>query len=36
MITAARNYTRFLSRCFACLFEGDWRYFLWVGLLTAV
>jgi Ni/Fe-hydrogenase subunit HybB-like protein len=36
MITAARNYTRFLARCFVCLFEGDWRYFLWVGLLTAV
>lgn len=36
MITAARNYTRFLTRCFRCLFEGDWRYFLWVGVLTAV
>jgi Ni/Fe-hydrogenase subunit HybB-like protein len=36
MIAAARNYTRFLGRCLACLFEGDWRYFLWVGALTAI
>ena len=36
MITAARNYTRFLARCFVCLFEGDWRYYLWVGVLTAI
>jgi molybdopterin-containing oxidoreductase family membrane subunit len=36
MITAARNYSRFLGRCLVCLFEGDWRYFLWIGVLTAV
>jgi Ni/Fe-hydrogenase subunit HybB-like protein len=36
MITAARNYTRFLRRCAGSLLEGDWRYFLWVGFLTAV
>jgi molybdopterin-containing oxidoreductase family membrane subunit len=30
------RYLRFLWRCTGSLFEGDWRYLLWVGALTAV
>lgn len=36
MITAARNYLRFLARCAKVAGEGDWRYYLWIGLLAAV
>lgn len=34
MITAARNYLRFLSRCARIAFVGDWRYYSWMGILT--
>ena len=34
MITAARNYLRFLSRCARIAFVGDWRYYAWMGALT--
>ena len=33
MIQMARNYLRFLGRCINIAFIGDWRYYLWVGLL---
>lgn len=36
MITMARNYLRFLRRCLAVVFEGDWRYHTWMGVLTLV
>lgn len=36
MITAARNYLRFLSRCARIALVGDWRYYMWVGLLLSV
>ncbi len=36
MITAARNYLVFLRRCARIAFVGDWRYYLWMGLLTAI
>lgn len=36
MITAARNYLRFLWRCARIAFVGDWRYYAWMGLLTVV
>lgn len=35
MLTAIRNYLRFIYRCVCLIFEGDWRYYLWVGLLMA-
>ncbi len=35
MITAARQYGTFLSRCVRVAFVGDWRYYAWMGLLTA-
>lgn len=31
-----RNYLRFLWRCFSVSFDGDWRYYTWVGTLTAL
>ena len=31
-----RNYLRFLWRCFGVSFVGDWRYYTWVGTLTAL
>ena len=31
-----RAYLRFLWRCLRISFVGDWRYHLWMGLLTAV
>jgi Ni/Fe-hydrogenase subunit HybB-like protein len=31
-----RNYLRFLRRCTAISFDGDWRYYTWVGILTAL
>jgi Ni/Fe-hydrogenase subunit HybB-like protein len=34
MISAARNYSRFLWRCARVAFVGDWRYYAWMGLLT--
>lgn len=34
MMTAARNYFRFLVRCARVAFVGDWRYYAWMGLLT--
>ena len=36
MITATRNYFRFLTRCARIAFVGDWRYYAWMGLLTAI
>jgi Ni/Fe-hydrogenase subunit HybB-like protein len=34
MIKAARNYLVFLWRCARVAFVGDWRYYLWMGVLT--
>jgi len=36
MITATRNYGTFLRRCARIATVGDWRYYAWMGLLTAV
>ena len=36
MITGIRNYGTFLWRCARVAFVGDWRYYAWMGLLTAV
>ena len=36
MITAIRNYSRFLWRCARIAFVGDWRYYAWMGALTAL
>lgn len=33
---AVKNYFTFLSRCARIAFAGDWRYYLWVGALSAV
>jgi len=35
-MTAIKNYLRFLWRCVRLTIEGDWRYYLWVGLLFAL
>lgn len=34
MISASRNYLRFLWRCARVAFVGDARYYAWMGLLT--
>jgi molybdopterin-containing oxidoreductase family membrane subunit len=31
-----RGYLIFLSRCLGIAFVGDWRYYLWMGVLTAL
>ena len=36
MISATRNYLVFMQRCARIAFVGDWRYYAWMGLLTAV
>jgi len=36
MKAAMREYARFLWRCFRVSFAGDWRYQLWMMVLTAV
>ncbi|MBM3853791.1 MAG: cyclic nucleotide-binding domain-containing protein [Verrucomicrobia bacterium] len=36
MTTAIRNYATFLSRCARIAFVGDWRYYAWMGVLTAI
>jgi Ni/Fe-hydrogenase subunit HybB-like protein len=36
MSTAIRNYFVFLRRCARIAFDGDWRYYTWMGALTAV
>jgi molybdopterin-containing oxidoreductase family membrane subunit len=36
MKRAAHNYLVFLRRCLAIAFVGDWRYYLWMGLLTVL
>jgi Ni/Fe-hydrogenase subunit HybB-like protein len=36
MIQAARNYLTFLWRCARIAFVGDWRYYAWMGVLTAI
>ncbi len=35
MIRATRNYLVFLRRCLGIAFVGDWRYYAWMGVLTA-
>ena len=36
MIQATRNYFTFLWRCARIAFDGDWRYYAWMGLLTVL
>jgi molybdopterin-containing oxidoreductase family membrane subunit len=36
MTRAIRNYLVFLWRCAVMVFEGDWHYYAWVGLLSLV
>ncbi|MBI2813991.1 MAG: polysulfide reductase NrfD [Opitutae bacterium] len=36
MITATRNYLVFLRRCARIAFTGDWRYYLWMAVLTVI
>jgi Ni/Fe-hydrogenase subunit HybB-like protein len=36
MKTAVQNYLRFIGRSVGLLFEGDWRYYTWIGLLFAI
>jgi molybdopterin-containing oxidoreductase family membrane subunit len=36
MITATKNYLRFLWRCGRIAFTGDWRYFAWMGFLSVI
>jgi Ni/Fe-hydrogenase subunit HybB-like protein len=36
MTRAIRNYFVFLRRCAAIAFVGDWRYYAWTGLLSAI
>ena len=36
LTTKTRNYLVFLWRCARIAFVGDWRYYLWMGALTAV
>ncbi len=36
MIQAIRDYTRFLRRCGRLAFDGDWRYYAWMGVLSAI
>jgi Ni/Fe-hydrogenase subunit HybB-like protein len=36
MSRAIRNYFVFLRRCAGLAFEGDWRYYAWMGLLTVL
>jgi len=34
MIRASRNYLVFIGRCARIAFDGDWRYYAWMGVLT--
>jgi Ni/Fe-hydrogenase subunit HybB-like protein len=36
MIEATKNYFRFLWRCGRIAFVGDWRYYAWMGFLSAI
>jgi Ni/Fe-hydrogenase subunit HybB-like protein len=36
MTQAIRNYLRFLWRCAGLAFQGDWRYYTWMGFLSAL
>lgn len=36
MRTAVRNYSVFLWRCARVAVVGDWRYYAWMGILTAL
>jgi len=36
MNRATRNYLVFLRRCLAIAFVGDWRYYVWMGVLTVL
>jgi Ni/Fe-hydrogenase subunit HybB-like protein len=31
-----KNYLRFLRRCSRVAFDGDWRYYTWLGILTVL
>ncbi len=35
-MTVVRNYLLFLRRCLRVAFAGDWRYYAWMGVLTAI
>ena len=32
MMRAAKNYLVFLGRCGRLAFDGDWRYYTWMGV----
>ena len=36
MTTAIRNYLVFLKRCAKIAFVGDWRYYVWMGILSSI
>jgi Ni/Fe-hydrogenase subunit HybB-like protein len=36
MIQASKNYLRFLCRCSRIAFDGDWRYYAWIGFLSVI
>jgi Ni/Fe-hydrogenase subunit HybB-like protein len=36
MMRAVRNYLVFLARCGRVAFDGDWRYYTWMGFLTVI
>jgi molybdopterin-containing oxidoreductase family membrane subunit len=36
MIQATRDYLTFLRRCTRIAFVGDWRYYVWMGVLTSL
>jgi Ni/Fe-hydrogenase subunit HybB-like protein len=36
MTRAIRNYLVFLLRCGRVAFDGDWRYYTWMGVLTVI
>jgi Ni/Fe-hydrogenase subunit HybB-like protein len=36
MMRAIRNYSVFLKRCAGVAFVGDWRYYSWLGALSAI
>jgi len=36
MIQATRNYLTFLWRCARIALVGDWRYYAWIGVLSAI
>jgi Ni/Fe-hydrogenase subunit HybB-like protein len=36
MMRAAKNYLVFLGRCGRLAFDGDWRYYTWMGVLSVI